>query len=76
MINLCCHIQNIGYGNKLNERNAILLAKFVMETEHFKEKILKARSVKIEKMIACCDEAYEFAQKADNRELLGFLFFL
>lgn len=46
-----------------------------METEHFKEKILKARSVKIEKMIACCDEAYEFAQKADNRELLGFLFF-
>lgn len=51
------------------------MAKFVMETEHFKEKILKARSVKIEKMIACCDEAYEFAQKADNRELLGFLFF-
>lgn len=46
-----------------------------METERFKKQILDARSVKVEKMIACCDEAYEFAQQTDNRELLGFLYF-
>lgn len=26
-------------------------------------------------MIACCDEVYEIAQKEDNHEILGFLFF-
>lgn len=46
-----------------------------METERLKKKILDARSVKIEKMIACCDEVYAIAEKADNRELLGFLYF-
>lgn len=46
-----------------------------METEVLKKKILAARSTKIEKMIACCDEVYEIAQKEDNHEILGFLFF-
>ena len=46
-----------------------------METEGLKKKILEARSVKTEKMLACCDEVYEIAEKTDNRELLGFLYF-
>lgn len=46
-----------------------------METERLKKKILDARSVKKEKMIACCNEVYEIAEKTDNHELLGFLFF-
>ena len=46
-----------------------------METEELKKKILDARSVKTEKMIACCDEVYGIAEKTDNRELLGFLYF-
>ena len=46
-----------------------------METEMLKKKILDARSVNIEKMIACCDELYPVAKKTDNYELLGFLYF-
>lgn len=46
-----------------------------MEVESLKKKILAARSAKLEKMIACCDEAYEVAEKTDNHELLGFLYF-
>lgn len=46
-----------------------------METESLKKKILDARSVKTEKMLACCDEVYEIAEKTDDHELLGFLYF-
>ena len=59
--------------NRLRKRK--LFEGFVMETERLKKKILDARSAKIEKTIACCDEVYEIAEKTDNRELLGFLFF-
>lgn len=46
-----------------------------METERLKKKILETRSVNIEKMLACCDEVYPIAEKTDNYELIGFLYF-
>ena len=46
-----------------------------METEKLKKKILDARSINIEKMLACCDQVYPIAEKTNDRELLGFLYF-
>ena len=55
-----------------------IFAGFVMETEGLKKKILEARSVKTEKMLACCDEVYEIAEKtgADVVQVVGSRFVL